>query len=296
MLAATADGLFAIDDDGVSTRLFAGTVDAVTRGANGDAWAIAGGHDLLRVEGADIEKVAHTADDLTCVVATAGDVFAGTVGAHVLKLDGGTLTRVESFDRLDHRDEWTQPWGAPGDARSFATDGRDTVFVNVHVGGVLRTNDRGATWEPTIDHEVDVHQVVLAPDGRLFAATGVAGLAVSTDGGTTWRFESEGLRGTYARAVAPVPGGVVVSASNGPFTHEGSVYRKDDGDPSFRLCDIGLPPHFDGNIDSHWLAAKGGKVACAAPSGTVYRSDDAGETWQVLAGAVHHPNAILVMD
>jgi HAD superfamily hydrolase (TIGR01509 family) len=29
----------------------------------------------------------------------------------------------------------------------------DDVYVNVHVGGILHTDDRGATWNPTIDIE-----------------------------------------------------------------------------------------------------------------------------------------------
>jgi photosystem II stability/assembly factor-like uncharacterized protein len=168
------------------------------------------------------------------------------------------------------------------------------VYVNVHVGGVLRTQDGGERWVQTIDPDVDVHQVARAPDGRLYAATGAAGLASSRDGGATWEYTTDGLHGTYARAVAPVPGAVIVSASTGPFTKEGAVYRLADGDTSFERCDRGIPAHFDGNIDSHWIASAGNAVACVGPDETAYASDDGGVNWRVLAEGVAKPRAVLV--
>jgi photosystem II stability/assembly factor-like uncharacterized protein len=212
----------------------------------------------------------------------------------MLHIVDGRLARVESFEILDGRDEWTQPWGAPGDVRSLTSDGDATVYVNVHVGGVLRTHDDGDTWVQTIDPAVDVHQVVLAPDGRLFAATGAEGLAASTDGGATWTYTTDGLHGTYLRAVAPVPGGVIVSASTGPFAREGAVYRLRDGASAFERCDRGIPNRFDGNIDSHWIASSGSVVACAGPDGTLHRSEDAGETWRLLTSDLPQPRALLV--
>jgi hypothetical protein len=35
-------------------------------------------------------------------------------------------------------------------------------------------------------------------------------------------------------------------------------------------------------------------VACAAPDGVVYLSEDAGESWRVLATGFATPNAVLV--
>jgi hypothetical protein len=289
VLAATGDGLYEIDDVGNAKQVTPGAITAVTIAPDGTRWLVVDAHDLVR----DGEALAHSGDELTSVVATGDDVFVGTVGAHVLRLVDGALARVESFEELDGRDTWTQPWGAPGDIRSFTADA-NAVYVNVHVGGVLRSRDRGETWVQTIDTEVDVHQVTLAPDGRVLAATGAEGLAVSDDGGATWEFATAGLHGTYLRAVAAVPDGVVVSASTGPYTHEGAVYRLARGADHFERCTDGLPARFDGNIDSHWIASRGGVVACATPDATIYRSDDGGATWRPFVTGLPPAHGLLV--
>jgi hypothetical protein len=294
LFVATDEGLFAGSED-APMRLLRGDVYALSLGPAGSVLAIVDGHELIRVEDGNVTDVARTDDDARCVVATRSEVLVGTVGAHVLHLvdDSRALSRIEAFDALDGRDTWTQPWGAPGDLRSFATDGKDTVYANVHVGGVLRSTDGGASWEQTIEPDVDVHQIAVAGDSRVYAATGAVGFAVSTDGARTWAYASDGLHGTYLRAVAPVPGGAIVSASTGPFTHDGRVYRWDAASGAFDSCNGGLPSQFDGNVDSYWIASAGSAVACASPDGVVYQSTDAGSTWRPTWHDIGAPNALL---
>jgi hypothetical protein len=294
LFAATDEGLFAGPGDSPA-RVMSADVYALSRGPDGNVLAIVDGHELVRVENGRPSSVARTDEEARCVVATRADVLVGTVGAHMLHLvdDGHALARIEAFDGLDDRDTWTQPWGAPGDLRSFATDGADTVFANVHVGGVLRSDDGGASWEQTIDTDVDVHQITYAGVDRVYAATGAVGFAVSVDGARTWTYSSDGLHGTYLRAVAPLPRGAIVSASTGPFTHDGRVYRWDADADAFDPCNGGLPARFDGNVDSHWIASSGDMVACASPDGAVYQSDDAGMTWRETWRGIGSPNALL---
>jgi hypothetical protein len=293
--AATDDGLYAIDDDGQATLVLPGAIDALTLAPDGTRFVVVDEHDVLAVRNGDVEHVDHSGEHLTTIAATKDDLFVGTVGAHLMHtVDDGTLARVETFEDIAGRDDWTQPWGAPGDVRSMATDGRDTVWVNVHVGGVLRTHDGGDEWVQTIDHHVDVHQIVRAPDGALYVATGAAGFARSDDDGATWQYTTDGLHGTYARAVAPVDGGVLVSASTGPFTHEGAVYRLAHGATTFERCADGLPARFDGNVDSHWIGGAGSVAVLAAPDATLYRSDDAGRTWRVFTTGLPQTRVVVV--
>jgi len=64
----------------------------------------------------------------------------------------------------------------------------------VHVGGILRTEDRGETWTPTIDIDADVHQVRAHPDRpELVLASAAIGLCRSDDAGLTWRVLAENL-------------------------------------------------------------------------------------------------------
>ena len=95
--------------------------------------------------------------------------------------------------------------------------------MNVHVGGILRTDDGGGAWTPTIDIDADVHHVTTA-EGMVLAAC-AGGLSVSTDRGVTWSTRTDGLDARYSRAVAVCGDAVLVSASNGPRGGKAAVYR-----------------------------------------------------------------------
>src|SRR5207245_2574370 len=115
--------------------------------------------------------------------------LVGTAAAHRCRVIGRGLEAVAGFDAAPGRDDWFTPWGGPPDTRTISEDA-DAVYVNVHVGGILRSDDAGATWSPTIRIHADVHKVLARP-GRLYAACGARGLAVSSDGGDTWRTITE---------------------------------------------------------------------------------------------------------
>src|SRR5215813_10048970 len=89
-----------------------------------------------------------------------GGLLIGTAHAHLLRLEGTCMVPIPSFDEAEGRSEWYTPWGAPADVRSISAGGRGSLYVNVHVGGVLRSTDGGEGWRPTLDIEQDVHQVL----------------------------------------------------------------------------------------------------------------------------------------
>jgi hypothetical protein len=254
-------------------------------------WAIAERSSLLRRDatGAWTEVRSRGADELTCVVASEHGVFVGTEEAHVLRLDGDDLVPVDGFERVEGRGEWYTPWGGPPAVRSLAADRADRLHANVHVGGIPRSTDGGTSWEPTIDIDSDVHQVVAHPrEPDVVLAAGAVGLAISDDGGETWRIEAEGLHSTYARAVAVVDDAILVTASNGPRGGRAALYRTTAG-PRLEKCTEGLPEWFEGNIDSGWLAAAGSTAAFAAAGGRLFASEDAGETWKEIADGLPRP-------
>ena len=182
---------------------------------------------------------------------------------------------------MEGRDTWFTPWGGPPAVRSIAEDLAGRLHANVHVGGIPRSVDAGASWEPTIDIDADVHQVVAHPtEPDVVFAAGAVGLAVSVDGGSSWRIEREGLHSTYARAVAVAGDRILLSVSNGPRGGRGAVYRTAlEPGSTFERCTEGLPEWFDGNIDSGWLDARGSEVAFGTGDGEVFVSDDGGERW-----------------
>ena len=218
--------------------------------------------------------------DVRCLLAVGDAVLVGTAEAALYRVEGERADRVESFDSVAGRETWFTPWGGPPDTRALASGG-EAIYANVHVGGIPRSRDGGVSWEPTIDVDADVHHVV-AHDATVLAPC-ASGLAVSTDAGATWRIDDGGLHGGYCRAVAVAEDAVLVSASTGPFTKRAALYRRPVGsDGAFERCGSGLPEWFGSNIDTHALAARGSTAAFAA-DGRIWRSDDAGRTWDVAA-------------
>lgn len=228
----------------------------------------------VRDDGHGWRDIASIDDGRLRVVAWHGDeLLVGGAEARLWRVarDGG-VDRLTEFDRAPTHADWHTPWGGPPDVFSIASDG--DAYVNVHVGGILRSSDL-LEWTPTIDLRTDVHDVTVDDEGTLWAATGMAGLARSTDRGTTWTHLTAGLHATYARAVAAVGGTVLVSVSSGPFGRDGAVYRL-DGDALTRLADL---PAIDGSVDRGRLVAGGDLAAIAMPSGDVVVSADEGRTW-----------------
>ncbi|HET9442214.1 MAG TPA: hypothetical protein VFO65_02755 [Acidimicrobiales bacterium] len=270
-------------------------VGPLATAAGGEVWAVVGERELWRrPPGGSWEEVAVGGHDLTCVQPLGTGVVVGTAEAHLLELDGDGrhLETVASFDAVADRAKWYTPWGGPADTRSIAASG-DVLLVNIHVGGVARSDDgpRGP-WRALVDIDVDVHQVIAAPDGSLLVATGAAGFGRSTDGGETWAWDHEGLHGSYCRAVAVAGDHVLLSASTGPHTTRGAVYRRPLGSAGGWERVGGLVP---GNVDTFWLAAAGDTAAFATEAGAVWASADAGATWDLVRQVGGRPRGLALV-
>ncbi|MEA2715852.1 MAG: hypothetical protein QOI99_169 [Actinomycetota bacterium] len=224
--------------------------------------------------------------DATSLLWTGSELLAGTRGAHLVRvgLDGRGNQPVTSFDQVPGRDRWHQPHGGPPSVRTMAVDDEGRIYVNVHVGGIVRSDDGGASWHPTIDIDVDVHQVATVPGqpGRVLAAT-ARGLADSDDYGRSWTIVDEGLRTRYSRAVAASDAMAFLSVSEGPQGKKAAVYRRPlAATRRFGQVRGGLPEVFAGNVDSGCIAASGTTVVVGAPDGRIHRSVDNGLKWHQL--------------
>jgi hypothetical protein len=284
----TAAGLWELNGDRVipGDSLTGQSLTALAR--DGDhTWALVDGRTLWETSGGAWEARA-TIDGpaATCLAPTPDGLLIGTEQAHLLRRTADVLAPLESFERVEGRDAWYTPWGDPADVRSIssAPDGR-TLHVNVHVGGVARSRDGGRSWAPTLDIDVDVHQVLAHPTrGGVVLVAAAEGFGVSTDGGDSWKFITAGLHAHYLRAVAVAGDTVLVSAATGPGGRRSALYRKSlDGDASFERCLEGLPTWFGDNVDTACLAAAGPHVVFGTEDGRVFQSLDAGERWQLLA-------------
>lgn len=295
LLIGTREGLR--DGEGATLGLGGRAIRALA-GRPDDAWMVVDGREVWRVQGRRLTPAtaAGALGDpaLTCVVPTRTSVLVGTDGAYLRRFGGRsrlgneTLVPVAGFDAAAGREHWFTPWGGPPATRSLAIDEQGALYANVHVGGVLRSDDDGETWQATaLDIGADAHQVI-APAGRdgLLLASTARGLAISRDRGDSWELDVRGLHATYARAVALSDSTILLSVARGPGGQDAAIYwRSLDGDEPFVRCQDGLPDRFDGNIDTHTLVADGPAAAFAGPDGTIYGSEDGGRTWvQTLSG------------
>jgi hypothetical protein len=297
ILVATKDGLFTFDDGGRPGEVHhAGrSVTALGR-ARSEFWAVLDSSEVWHAAGADWSHVADLEGlRATCITGIGPDVFVGSSEARLFRLIGDALEPVEGFDRAEGREKWYTPWGGPPDTRSIANWDTD-IYMNVHVGGILHTNDMGSTWTPTIDIDADVHHVTTAEDQVLAACAG--GLAVSSDRGASWTYRTAGLETRYSRAVAVCGDVLLLSASNGPRGGGAAVYRAPLAGGPFERCKTGLPEWFDNNIDTYCLDAlpeDGSFAAFGTSDGRVFGSTDQGSSWGELASGLPPVQRVLVM-
>ena len=154
--------------------------------------------------------------------------------------------RNESFAALECRDSWHTPWGGPAALRSLACNGGDWVYADIHVGSIMRSPDRGETWAPvTPDLHEDVHQVN--------ACSGAPGRVYAQTADAFWISDDHG--DSWAHRAADLGeryGRAVVACPS---------------DPDLVLATVSDGPHGENVL------------------GQLYRSEDAGRSWEHVAGS-----------
>jgi hypothetical protein len=289
LLVGTTDHLedldrqFTLAEDVQVTAIAGGT----PTGYDGAVYALLDGERVVRVGEFDVAPVARLeAAEGQSMAADGGMLVVGLQRARLVRVDpsSGSVSALRAFESLEGRETWENPAGPTPDLRSLAMSDSGAWLANVHVGGVWRSTDRGATWANVIPPESDVHEVAAGRDGRVVAAAAV-GVGWSTDDGVSWDWTSDGLHARYCRAVAIDGRTVYVTASTGPTTDDGRLYRGPLGGP-FEPCAGGLPESFAFNLDTGSVAARDGQVALGARDGRVWRSADAGDTFGLVTERV----------
>ncbi len=282
-------------------------VRALAPDGRGGALVIVGKGSLRRRDPAGVWSTLVDSElDLACGVAIGDDIYVGTDDARVLRVEaGGRVEPLRAFDTVAGRDTWYagtalidgQLMGPPLGVRSMTATLDGTLLANIHVGGIPRSLDGGATWAPTIDVDSDVHEVRAHPSrARVVMAAAAVGLCPSRDGGATWEVEQAGLHALHCSAIAFLGDDVLVSAAADPFAPQGAIYRRRvDGPGPLALVGNGLPAWLDGITDTGCIAARGGAAAICDRGGNLYVSADAGQTWARRAGGMPAPSGVLIV-
>ncbi len=236
-------------------------------------------------------------------------------------IPGGLFRSTDGGDSWSlNRPLWDDPrrkqWMGGGydfaGIHSIVVDPRDArrVTIGVSTGGVWRTTDAGMSWqligqglrndylppEQAADPlPQDVHKMVAcrARPERLWMQHH-NGIFVSDDGGENWRELANTGPSSFGFAVAVHPADpdtawfvpATKDEKRFPVDARLVVTRTRDGGASFDVLDRGLPdePAYD-LVYRHGLdvAADGDRLAFGSTTGSLWVSDDQGDSWQAVS-------------
>jgi photosystem II stability/assembly factor-like uncharacterized protein len=221
----------------------------------------------------------------------------------------------------ENGDAWrlVGPTNIGGRVTGLVVDSRhpDTIYVAASGGGVWRSTDAGATFQPAWPSNLPqtLGSLAIGPDGTLWAGTGEAnpsgggltffgnGIYRSDDGGRSW--QNWGLTGSAAIGkilVDPRDARRVYAAATGNLSgtaRQRGIYRLDDNGRDWRLV-LPAPNATTGGVDlamdpvNHnrifavlWDHQRnnGARVYGGTGSG-LFRSDNAGATWTRLENVI----------
>jgi photosystem II stability/assembly factor-like uncharacterized protein len=221
-----------------------------------------------------------------------GAVYAGTEPSALYRSGdgGGTWDELDALLQLPSRPTWSfppRPWTSHVRWIAPSPHDADLLLVGIELGGLMRSTDRGETWQ---DHrpgaQRDVHSLAWHPHalGRAYEAGG-GGAAWSDDGGDMWTPADAGRDRHYTWSVAVDPDDPdlwYVSASTGPFAAHGGrdpqarIYRWRDG--AWSALSGGLPNPIPAM--PYALIAAEDRLFAGLGDGAIWESEDRGETWR----------------
>ena len=309
ILASTwNNGVFVMGEGGLSHELPKRTVRGLSHDQVGGAYAAVDEIYLYqRKPSGEWERLASSESVLSVTFAVGDKVYAGTDDAQVLRLNAqGGFDRIDGFDSIEGRESWLagtaiidgKEVGPPLGVRSMSGAANGHLFANVHVGGIPKSEDGGATWTPTIDVELDAHEVRVSPyNSNIIAAATAFGLCISWDAGKSWSVQTEGLHDPYCSAVAITVDHIFVAASEGHFTQEGALYCR-SVDPSKAMLEklgAGLPNWLKGIVDTSCIASNENDIALVSAGGEVFTSIDSGRNWRKREETVAGVSSVLIV-
>lgn len=241
-----------------------------------------------------------------------GELYAGTEPSSVFtSTDGG-----DTWQSCDHL--WTLPtmkdWTFPNPPHvshvkdiGLCADTPSLIFCAIEEGWLVRSKDRGATWENVKEGvDFDSHSVTYMPaDPSVVVATTGDGLFRSADGGDHFVQATEGLDRRYytpvvvhpkrprvlyvAAAAVPPPGW------RRPEGADTGFYRSEDQGISWVQLSGGLPEHLTAAARTIAIDPESPETFFAGMSdGSVWTSEDGGESFRQIVTGLPHVRSIRV--
>lgn len=185
-------------------------------------------------------------------------VFAGALPAHLYVSEdkGESWRELPALRKADSVAKWTfPPPPRVGHVKDIVIDG-NRLLVGIEIGALLVSTDFGESFaDLKVDpdpQECDIHRILVHParPHRLIVANGIVGMMSSEDGGRTWTKIPMPPDADYPDAI---------------------VIHPEQPDLLFMTAGVGWP--------LHWYER-------GRARGKLFRSADAGKTWQRLLGGL----------
>jgi photosystem II stability/assembly factor-like uncharacterized protein len=242
-----------------------------------------------------------TAPALRCIgpdPAQPGALLAGTEPARIFRsTDGGVgWEELDGVTRIAGYERWFLPYSPRAGAvrNVYGPPGRpDRLLASVEVGGLLASDDAGASWTCSpIAGDEDIHLVTGHPQDPdlLYAALGTAwltqrpstggrrgGVARSRDGGATW----EKVESDYTRAVIVPPArpDLVLAAPALEVGAGGRIVVSADGGQTWEPAGAGIETPMPDMVE-RFAAAPDGGVWALCSGGRLFRATPGTWTWE----------------
>ena len=199
--------------------------------------------------------------------------------------DGRTLAGTDGsgvWARRNHA-AWAPLGAADAIVHSLAETPSGAILAGTHGDGVLRSDDGGATWEPSSGDlpDASVHSLAVLADGSILAGTG-QGLSRSLDDGRTWQPHAAELDSHRIFCVRQLDDGRVMAGSYahlwiGSATGAGDSAAESGQNDAWRLVDPDLTP------DETWAIHFCDDTVYAGAKAGVLRSQDQGRSFRNVA-------------
>jgi hypothetical protein len=299
VLVATGAGCMTFNGGSEGQIDFAGLlVRAIVPDGEGGCLAVVGGNEIWRRSARGQWTLEATVSvDLEAIISIGGKIFAAVGEAGLVRI--GTSWDVEpltGFDTVEGRSQWFAQ-GPPLHIRALTATADDaTILAAVHVGGIPRSTDGGATWDATVPIDFDIHEVRAHQTlPNVVAAAAAVGLCVSQDAGKSWDVISSGPEDPHSLSVAALEREMLFSVQDGPFATRSQVWRWRIGESEIEQVRDGLPEWFSGKVDTGHMGAGNGRAAIVDGGGNLWLSKNGSSEWERIATQVPYVFGMLVL-
>lgn len=234
-------------------------------------------------------------------------VYVGTATGGLWKTTNGGISWTPLFDEQETQTIGDIALDPQNPEVVWVGTGEGNPRNSISVGaGIYRSRDGGKTWEylglrearqitRIIVHPRDPNTVWVAALGSAFGPNPERGVFMTTDGGKTWQkvLYIDEHHGASDLDIDPVNPNILYAGmwrfERKPWTHtsgseQGGVFRSTDGGRTWKKLTNGLPKLM-GRIGVKVAPSNPNVVYVIAESndGTLFRSDDKGETFRLVS-------------